>query len=78
MSKSSQVDGLHGRVINLMSNDFGKFDIALCFIHDLWKGPLETILLGYLAYREIGVSGIIGILFILSFIPIQCKFDEIF
>lgn len=73
MTKSAQVDGLHGRVINLLSNDFGKFDIALAFLHDLWKGPFETILLGYLAYREIGVSGIIGIVFILSFIPIQCK-----
>lgn len=73
MTKSTQVDGLHGRVINLLSNDFGKFDIALAFLHDLWKGPFETILLGYLAYREMGVSGIIGIVFILSFIPIQCK-----
>lgn len=73
MTKSSQVDGLQGRVINLLSNDFAKFDLAMCFIHDLWKGPLETILLGYLAYREIGYSGIIGIIFILSFIPIQCE-----
>jgi ATP-binding cassette, subfamily C (CFTR/MRP), member 4 len=73
MSKSSQVDGLHGRVINLLSNDLGKFDIAVCFIHDLWKGPLETILLGYLIYREVGMPGIVGVLFILSFIPIQCK-----
>lgn len=73
MTKSAQVDGLHGRVINLLSNDFGKFDIALAFLHDLWKGPFETILLGYLAYREIGVAGIIGIVFILCFIPIQCK-----
>ena len=73
MTKSSQVDGLHGRVINLLSNDFAKFDLAICFIHDLWKGPLETLLLGYLIYREIGASGIIGIVFILSFIPIQCE-----
>lgn len=73
MTKSAQVDGLQGRVINLLSNDFSKFDIALCFVHDLWKGPLETLLLGYLVYREIGISGIIGIAFILSFIPIQCE-----
>ncbi|CRK87082.1 CLUMA_CG000826, isoform A [Clunio marinus] len=71
MTKSSQVDGLHGRLINLLSNDFSKFDLALCFIHDLWKGPFETILLGYLAYREMGISGIIGIIYILSFVPIQ-------
>lgn len=73
MSKSSQVDGLEGRVINLISNDFSKFDIALCFLHDLWKGPLEVFLLGFLSYREMGVSGLVGIIFILSFVPIQCK-----
>lgn len=73
MSKSCQVDGLQGRVINLLTNDLGKFDFALAFLHDLWKGPLEVFLLGYLSYREIGYAGIVGILFILSFIPIQCK-----
>jgi ATP-binding cassette, subfamily C (CFTR/MRP), member 4 len=73
MSKSVQEDGMHGKVINLLSNDFAKFDLALFFLHDLWKGPLETILLGFLIYREVGISGVFGILFILSFIPIQCE-----
>jgi ATP-binding cassette, subfamily C (CFTR/MRP), member 4 len=73
MSKSSQVDGLHGRVINLLSNDIGKFENAICYMHDVWKGPFETILLGYLIYRQVGISGIVGVLFILSFVPIQCK-----
>lgn len=54
-----------------MSNDCGKFDIVLCFIHDLWKGPFEALLLGYFIYREIGISGIIGMAFLLSFIPFQ-------
>jgi hypothetical protein len=65
---------LHGKVINLLSNDFAKFDLALAFLHDLWKGPFETILLGFLIYREVGISGVIGIVFILSFIPIQCEY----
>ncbi|KAG5672509.1 hypothetical protein PVAND_002633 [Polypedilum vanderplanki] len=71
ITKSVQEDGMHGKVINLLSNDFSKFDIALAFLHDLWKGPFETILLGFLIYREVGISGVFGILFILSFIPIQ-------
>lgn len=54
-----------------MSNDVGKFDIALAFLHDLWKGPLELFLLGYFIYREIGVAGILGLGFMLSFIPLQ-------
>jgi hypothetical protein len=69
---------MDGRVINLLSNDFSKFDIALAFLHDLWKGPFETILLGFLIYREVGISGVFGILFILSFIPIQCEYEKVF
>jgi ATP-binding cassette, subfamily C (CFTR/MRP), member 4 len=73
LTKSTQVDGLQGKVINLLSNDLSKFDLALAFLHDLWKGPFEVFLLGFLTYREMGFAGVIGIIFILSFIPIQCK-----
>ncbi|XP_049530637.1 ATP-binding cassette subfamily C member 4 [Anopheles darlingi] len=72
LSKSSTAgDGLNGKIINLLSNDVGKFDIALCFVHDLWKGPMEAILLGYFIYRQIGYSGLLGMAFLLSFIPLQ-------
>uniref|UniRef100_A0A336M188 CSON010264 protein n=1 Tax=Culicoides sonorensis TaxID=179676 RepID=A0A336M188_CULSO len=71
LSKSATIDGINGRVINLISNDVGKFEIALAFLHDLWKGPLELFLLGYFIYREIGVAGILGLGFMLSFIPLQ-------
>jgi ATP-binding cassette, subfamily C (CFTR/MRP), member 4 len=57
--------------MNLISNDVGRFDIALTLIHDLWKGPIQALLLGYFIYLEIGVAGIIGIAFLLSFIPFQ-------
>ncbi|XP_053674245.1 uncharacterized protein LOC128724542 [Anopheles nili] len=72
LSKSTTAgDGLNGKIINLLSNDVGKFDIALCFVHDLWKGPMEAILLGYFIYRQIGFSGLLGMAFLLSFIPLQ-------
>ena len=71
LQKSATSDGLHGKIINLLSNDVGKFDLALAFFHDLWKGPMECILLGYFIYIEIGISGIIGMAFLLCFIPLQ-------
>ena len=71
LSKSAMIDGINGRVINLISNDVEKFELAVLFLHDLWKSPIETIIVGFLVYREIGISGVVGILFILSFIPIQ-------
>lgn len=54
-----------------MSNDVGKFEIALAFLHDLWKGPFELFLLGYFIYREIKLAGVLGLAFMLSFIPLQ-------
>ncbi|XP_053661392.1 ATP-binding cassette sub-family C member 4 [Anopheles marshallii] len=72
LSKSTTAgDGLNGKIINLLSNDVGKFDIALCFVHDLWKGPMEAILLGYFIYCQIGFSGLLGMAFLMSFIPLQ-------
>ncbi|CAD6992278.1 unnamed protein product [Ceratitis capitata] len=71
ISKNASNDGLRGRAINILSNDVGRFDVALAFLHDLWKGPTESLLIGYLMYREIGISAVIGVAFMLSFIPLQ-------
>ncbi|XP_017866361.1 PREDICTED: probable multidrug resistance-associated protein lethal(2)03659 [Drosophila arizonae] len=71
VSKSNRNDGLRARAINILSNDLGRFDVALCFLHDTWKGPMESLLIGYLMYREIGISAVIGVSFMLSFIPLQ-------
>ncbi|XP_055536637.1 ATP-binding cassette sub-family C member 4-like [Wyeomyia smithii] len=68
---ASNTDGLNGKIINLLSNDVSKFDIAIAFLHDLWKGPSECLLLGYFIYLEIGFSGLLGMAFLLSFIPLQ-------
>ncbi|XP_058461288.1 probable multidrug resistance-associated protein lethal(2)03659 [Malaya genurostris] len=65
------IEGLSGKIINLLSNDVGRYDVALAFVHDLWKGPAECLLLGYFIYLEIGYSGILGMAFLLSFIPLQ-------
>jgi len=65
------VSDINGNVINLMANDVGRFDYALAFLHDLWKGPVETALVGVIIYQEIGLPGIIGLVFLLLFIPLQ-------
>jgi ATP-binding cassette, subfamily C (CFTR/MRP), member 4 len=75
-SKSSYSDNLSGKAISLLSNDLGKFHEALLSMHVLWQGPMELAVFGYLTYREMGVSGVVGIIFILSFVPIQCELNE--
>ncbi|XP_053667782.1 probable multidrug resistance-associated protein lethal(2)03659 [Anopheles marshallii] len=68
---SNTTDGLSGMVINLMANDVSRFDYAVIFLHDLWKGPVELVIVAVFVYREIGPAGMIGIGFLLLFIPIQ-------
>ncbi|XP_022172980.1 multidrug resistance-associated protein 4-like [Myzus persicae] len=60
-----------GQMINLISNDVNHFDIALQKLHYLWIGPLQTIVVTYLLWKEIGVSSLIGIAAFFFFIPLQ-------
>lgn len=61
-----------GQVINLISNDVNRFDIAANTIHYIWIGPLLTIVVIYFLWHEIGVSSLIGVSGFLFFIPLQC------
>lgn len=73
LSKSVVVDGLNGQVINLMSTDVSRFDMSISMLHDVWKGPLELLIMAYFIFREIGVYGLVGIAFLLCFLPIQSR-----
>lgn len=71
LSKTALGQTTVGQVVNLLSNDVNRFDVALIFAHQLWVGPLETIIVAYLMYLQIGVSAFIGVAFLLMFIPLQ-------
>lgn len=71
LSKTALGDTTAGQVVNLLSNDVGRLDLAVLFVHYLWIGPLETVIVTYLMYREIGISAIFGVIFLLLFIPLQ-------
>ncbi|XP_060808875.1 probable multidrug resistance-associated protein lethal(2)03659 [Amyelois transitella] len=64
-------EGLAGHVINLLTTDAQRFDMASLFLVDLVKTPLESTLIIYLMYRQIGFAALIGVAFLLLFIPLQ-------
>ena len=70
--KSSE--GLTGYVLNLMTTDAQRFDMASLFLIDLVKAPLESIVVVYIMYLHIGVATLIGVAFLLLFIPLQGEF----
>lgn len=61
-------------MVNLLSNDVSRFDRALGFVHHLWIGPLQTLIVtGYLI-SEIGVwPAIVGVASLLVYAPLQGK-----
>jgi ATP-binding cassette subfamily C (CFTR/MRP) protein 4 len=73
LSKTALGQTTAGQVVNLLSNDVNRFDVAVIFAHQLWVGPVETIVCTYLMYLHVGYSAIIGVAFLLMFIPLQSK-----
>lgn len=62
-----------GQVVNLLSNDVSRFEFAVTFVHYLWIGPLEVIVISVILYQEIGISILFGVSFMVFFVPLQSK-----
>ncbi|KAH8324273.1 hypothetical protein KR074_002950, partial [Drosophila pseudoananassae] len=54
LSKASLSHTTSGHVVNLISNDLGQFDSLVYHGHYLCVGPLQTILITYVMYHEVG------------------------
>lgn len=50
LSKNALGETTVGQVVNLLSNDVGRLDIAIIFLHFLWVGPIETVLPVFLIF----------------------------
>ncbi|KAG5877234.1 hypothetical protein JTB14_025356 [Gonioctena quinquepunctata] len=71
LSKTSLGETTAGQVVNLLSNDVNRFDVAVLFAHQLWVGPIETLVCTYFMYLQVGISATLGVLSLIMFIPIQ-------
>lgn len=72
ISKSSE-SGQNGQIINLLSNDLLKFDRAITLLFVVLRAPMELIAYSVVIYTEIGVSAVIGMAFLIAFVPFQGK-----
>ncbi|XP_017121302.1 probable multidrug resistance-associated protein lethal(2)03659 [Drosophila elegans] len=71
LSRTALGDTTTGQVVNLISNDLGRFDRALITFHYLWLGPLELLISSYFLYQQIGIASLYGIGILLLYLPFQ-------
>lgn len=61
-----------GQLVNLLSNDVQRFDIASIYLHYAWIMPIQAVIAFYIMYRSVGVAAVAGMLAItLEAIPLQ-------
>lgn len=53
LSKAALINTTSGQIVNLLSNDVGRFDLIVMFVHYLWVGPVETVVICVLMYYEV-------------------------
>ncbi|XP_068628290.1 probable multidrug resistance-associated protein lethal(2)03659 [Battus philenor] len=76
LSKTALGETTVGQVVNLLSNDVNRFDVAIIFLHYLWIGPLATVIVAYFMWLEISWAAVVGVGFMLAFIPLQAYFGK--
>ncbi|KAF6215602.1 hypothetical protein GE061_010358 [Apolygus lucorum] len=60
LSKTALNDVSPGQIVNLVSNDVSRFDIVAVAFSFLWSGPLQTVIVSYFLYRDVGIYSFAG------------------
>jgi ABC-type multidrug transport system fused ATPase/permease subunit len=62
-----------GQIVNLMSTDAGRLDMAASYLHYAWSGPFQAIVILFLLFRLLSWAAFVGFAFLVLFIPVQSK-----
>ncbi|XP_043284648.1 probable multidrug resistance-associated protein lethal(2)03659 [Venturia canescens] len=71
LSKTALGQTTVGQAVNLLSNDVNRFDEVFICLHYLWIGPLQTLLITYFLYEQVGLVALTGVALLLVYIPLQ-------
>ncbi|KAK4317272.1 hypothetical protein Pmani_011632 [Petrolisthes manimaculis] len=78
LSKTALGETTVGQMVNLLSNDVNRFDTSCIFLHYLWIGPLQTLIVVVILWWEIGPSCLAGIFLLILFVPFQSWLGKVF
>uniref|UniRef100_A0A8D1Z1N6 ABC transmembrane type-1 domain-containing protein n=1 Tax=Sus scrofa TaxID=9823 RepID=A0A8D1Z1N6_PIG len=67
-----------GQIVNLLSNDVNRFDQVTMFLHFLWVGPLQTVVVTALLWMEVGISCLAGMAVLILLLLLQSCIGKLF
>lgn len=71
LSPSARKEATTGKMINLMSNDLGRFDLGLIFLAYTVIAPLQALMFMYFLWVEITFGTFGGAFVIVIIMPLQ-------
>ncbi|XP_072936036.1 ATP-binding cassette sub-family C member 4-like [Epargyreus clarus] len=72
MNNGSLGETTAGKVVNLLSNDLQRFDMAFLFMHYVWIIPIQLAAVSYLGYLQAGYAALVGLVaLIIIALPVQ-------
>lgn len=78
LSKRSLSADTSGQIVNLLSNDFVRFDLVAPMLHTFWIIPLQVILVTYFIWEEVQISALAGVLaMVVMTIPVQGNYTKV-
>nr|XP_034841109.1 multidrug resistance-associated protein 4-like [Maniola hyperantus] len=78
MSQLSINEVAAGKLVNLLSNDVARFDMAFMFLHYIWLVPLQLAVVMYFLYDAAGYAPFVGLFGVILFIlPIQAVLTKL-
>lgn len=74
LSKKSLGANSTGQIVNLLSNDFLRFDLVAPMLNIFWIIPIQIVLITYFIWLEIEWSAFAGVAaMVLMTVPVQGK-----
>ncbi|EFA03658.1 probable multidrug resistance-associated protein lethal(2)03659 [Tribolium castaneum] len=71
ISKQVESESKMGKIVNLLSNDVNRFDLAPMHLINLIVAPFETLFVIFSLYATVGTTAVSGIVFLAVFMPLQ-------
>jgi ATP-binding cassette, subfamily C (CFTR/MRP), member 4 len=78
MSKKAAGQTAAGYLVNLLSNDVSRLDYGFIYMHYVWVLPLQSVLICYLLWLDVGLPALIGVIgLLLKTIPVQTGLSRV-